>query len=101
MNLGGVETAVHYLRKFKKQYSNTALILSLVETGLQSENETKTLTTIASELGFASSHIFISAEESNLILNARLIKKQKLLPTDSPNTKTPRRGGISVFWRHR
>jgi hypothetical protein len=94
MNLGGVESAIHFLRKFSKRYANKTLIVNLVETGLQTTEETKSLTTFAAEIGFSCSHVFLSAEESNLIWKLRKMKKNK--PTNQP--KTPRRGGISTFW---
>jgi hypothetical protein len=94
MNLGGVESAIHFLRKFSKRYANKTLIVNLVETGLQTTEETKSLTTFAAEIGFSCSHVLLSAEESNLIWKLRKMKNNK--PVDKP--KTPRRGGISTFW---
>jgi hypothetical protein len=94
MNLGGTQSAVHFLRKFTKRYANQTLIVNLVETGLQTAEEAKSLTTFAAAIGFSSSHVVVSAEESNLIWKMRKMKKNE--SCDQP--KTPRRGGISTFW---
>src|SRR4051812_48784567 len=76
MNLGGVSVAIHYLRKFRKQFPSNTLIVNLVETGIATEEEADSLTGIASDLGFASAHAYVTSAESNLILQARLAKKQ-------------------------
>ena len=94
INLGAIPATTHFLRKFVKRFEKQTLVISLVETGLQTEEEAKTLTNFAAELGLSSSHVFLLPEESNLILKLRKQKKNKLFN----ESKTPRRGGVSVFW---
>jgi hypothetical protein len=93
IDLRGFTSASHYIKKIVKEYPNKQIIINFVETGLNEHSAAK-LSDFCASLNLSCSHVIVIPEESNLILQKRNEKKNKLETT----SQQPKRGGISTIW---